>query len=254
MRPFITNYIRNVNGTVSFHHLYYIRDVDGTVLLVLLSPTISVISTAHKFVTSKLFHWDTNPLIFCCVPIPHRLPGVVIWHGAVGGANIIAFLVNRTMYAFFLACYALIVLKWSSYPFCSPAQYLLNHRVYNTIRTIPTIALSLLHACANSINILDSAMKMMDKYAQNLESIVEERALQLLDEKQKTDRLLWRLLPPLVYLTIKGISITNSAILIKFTQNKTVEINFTAIYIHGFKVAVLRTRTNNSILRKLCFY
>jgi hypothetical protein len=50
-----------------------------------------------------------------------------------------------------------------------------------------------------SINILDSAMKMMEKYGQNLEQVVEERAQQLLDEKQKTDRLLWRLLPPSVY-------------------------------------------------------
>jgi hypothetical protein len=47
----------------------------------------------------------------------------------------------------------------------------------------------------NSINILESAMKMMEKYAQNLEQVVEDRAQQLLDEKQKTDRLLWRLLP-----------------------------------------------------------
>jgi hypothetical protein len=53
-----------------------------------------------------------------------------------------------------------------------------------------------------SINILDSAMKMMEKYSQNLELVVEERAQQLLDEKQKTDRLLWRLLPPSVATTI----------------------------------------------------
>jgi hypothetical protein len=45
------------------------------------------------------------------------------------------------------------------------------------------------------ISILDSIMAMMDKYAQNLEESVEERAQQLLDEKRKTDRLLYRLLP-----------------------------------------------------------
>jgi hypothetical protein len=35
---------------------------------------------------------------------------------------------------------------------------------------------------------------MMEKYAANLEDIVEERTQQMLEEKQKTDRLL-RMLP-----------------------------------------------------------
>ena len=38
-------------------------------------------------------------------------------------------------------------------------------------------------------------MGMMEKYAQNLEESVEERAQQLLEEQRKTDRLLYRLLP-----------------------------------------------------------
>jgi len=38
-------------------------------------------------------------------------------------------------------------------------------------------------------------MDMMEKYARNLEENVEERAQQLLEEKRKTDRLLYRLLP-----------------------------------------------------------
>jgi len=52
-----------------------------------------------------------------------------------------------------------------------------------------------------SINIMDSVMAMMEKYAQNLEDVVEERARQLLEEKQKTDRLLYRLLPPSVLIS-----------------------------------------------------
>jgi len=47
----------------------------------------------------------------------------------------------------------------------------------------------------NRINILDSIMDMMEKYARNMEENVEERAQQLLEEKRKTDRLLYRLLP-----------------------------------------------------------
>jgi len=45
------------------------------------------------------------------------------------------------------------------------------------------------------INILDSIMDMMEKYARNMEESVEERSRLLLDEKRKTDRLLYRLLP-----------------------------------------------------------
>jgi len=42
-------------------------------------------------------------------------------------------------------------------------------------------------------------MDMMEKYARNMEESVEERAQQLLEEKRKTDRLLYRLLPSLVH-------------------------------------------------------
>jgi len=38
-------------------------------------------------------------------------------------------------------------------------------------------------------------MDMMEKYARNMEESVEERSRLLLDEKRKTDRLLYRLLP-----------------------------------------------------------
>ena len=38
-------------------------------------------------------------------------------------------------------------------------------------------------------------MNMMEKYGNNLEEMVEERTQQLVDEKKKTDRLLYRMLP-----------------------------------------------------------
>ena len=46
------------------------------------------------------------------------------------------------------------------------------------------------------INIIESVMKMMEKYASNLEEIVGERTKQLSDEKTKTDQLLYKMLPP----------------------------------------------------------
>jgi hypothetical protein len=48
------------------------------------------------------------------------------------------------------------------------------------------------------INIMDNVLKMMEKYAYNLEEVVEERTQQLRDEKKKTDRLLYRMLPSYV--------------------------------------------------------
>jgi len=43
---------------------------------------------------------------------------------------------------------------------------------------------------------MDSMLKKLEKYAENLESIVQDRTAQLMDEKQKTDMLLYRMLPP----------------------------------------------------------
>ena len=42
---------------------------------------------------------------------------------------------------------------------------------------------------------MDNIMAMMDRYAYNLEEIVEERTQELSEEKKKTDRLLYKMLP-----------------------------------------------------------
>lgn len=42
---------------------------------------------------------------------------------------------------------------------------------------------------------MDNMLRMMEKYATNLESLVEQRTKELVEEKKKTDLLLYRMLP-----------------------------------------------------------
>ena len=39
-------------------------------------------------------------------------------------------------------------------------------------------------------------IQKLEKYADNLENVVQQRTAELIDEKQKTDMLLYRMLPP----------------------------------------------------------
>jgi len=45
---------------------------------------------------------------------------------------------------------------------------------------------------------MDTMIQKLEKYADNLESIVQQRTAELADEKHKTDMLLCRMLPPYV--------------------------------------------------------
>ena len=45
-------------------------------------------------------------------------------------------------------------------------------------------------------NIVDIILQRLEKYASNLENLVDQRTQQLMEEKQKTDKLLYRMLPP----------------------------------------------------------
>lgn len=42
---------------------------------------------------------------------------------------------------------------------------------------------------------MDNMLRMMEKYANNLEEVINSRTLQLTEEKKKTDLLLYRMLP-----------------------------------------------------------
>ena len=55
----------------------------------------------------------------------------------------------------------------------------------------------LILACEHSSgsNILDNLLSRMERYADNLESLVEERTQDYLEEKRKCEELLYELLP-----------------------------------------------------------
>jgi len=42
---------------------------------------------------------------------------------------------------------------------------------------------------------MDAMIQKLEKYADNLENIVQQRTAELMDEKQKTDKLIHRMLP-----------------------------------------------------------
>ena len=67
---------------------------------------------------------------------------------------------------------------------------------------------------SRKVNIMDNMVQMLEKYANNLEEIVEHRTMELLDEKKKTDTLLYRMLPQSVvhlyhYLTNEHIHVSD---------------------------------------------
>jgi len=45
---------------------------------------------------------------------------------------------------------------------------------------------------------MDNMLRMMEKYANNLEEVISERTRQLMEEKKKADTLLYRMLPACV--------------------------------------------------------
>jgi len=51
-------------------------------------------------------------------------------------------------------------------------------------------------------NIMDNMLRMMEKYANNLEEVISERTRQLMEEKKKADMLLYRMLPAYVWLSV----------------------------------------------------
>ena len=74
---------------------------------------------------------------------------------------------------------------------------------------------------------MDNILGMMEKYAYNLEEIVEERTQQLAEEKKKTDRLLYRMLPSWAHHSQLNVAVdhiylrdqTNSFLLLPLYEN-----------------------------------
>ena len=72
-------------------------------------------------------------------------------------------------------------------------RWLIARTVQDSIRSLTTL---LEFACCRKFDIVDSMLRKLEKYADNLENIVEQRTAELIDEKHKTDMLLHRMLPP----------------------------------------------------------
>ena len=54
---------------------------------------------------------------------------------------------------------------------------------------------SIVRSC-RKVDIIDNMLQRLEKYAENLETQVKRRTVELEDEKTKTEKLLSRMLPP----------------------------------------------------------
>ncbi|KAL3858493.1 hypothetical protein ACJMK2_013081, partial [Sinanodonta woodiana] len=77
----------------------------------------------------------------------------------------------------------LMELCWSEHPSDRPTFATINSYMRSKFKDV-------------SRNILDVMVKRLERYANNLEELVEQRTHELLKEKKKTDTLLYRMLPP----------------------------------------------------------
>ncbi|KAK2140351.1 hypothetical protein LSH36_1384g00003 [Paralvinella palmiformis] len=74
--------------------------------------------------------------------------------------------------------------------------------------TFINIKAALVKMTGGEINILDSIIKMVEKYSINLEEIVGERTLQIVEEKKRTDLLLYKILPMVAEQLKAGLVVT----------------------------------------------
>lgn len=55
--------------------------------------------------------------------------------------------------------------------------------------------MEIIYRAGDSNNVLDNLLSRMEQYANNLEELVEQRTAQYLEEKKKTEDLLYSMLP-----------------------------------------------------------
>jgi len=58
-----------------------------------------------------------------------------------------------------------------------------------------TLCVTFTYVRSKGSNIMDNLMRRMEQYANNLESLVEERTNAYMDEKKKAEDLLYRMMP-----------------------------------------------------------
>jgi hypothetical protein len=78
-------------------------------------------------------------------------------------------------------------------------SYVNEYELYfSLVVWVLTIAVMAVNFFCRKVDIVDNMLQKLEKYADNLENIVLQRTAELQDEKQKTDMLLNRMLPPWV--------------------------------------------------------
>jgi len=73
---------------------------------------------------------------------------------------------------------------------------------------------------------VDSMVQKLERYTDNLESIVQQRTAELMDEKQKTDTLLYRMLPPCVALAVFIRRLVRRALILHRVPIKTTSTSY----------------------------
>ena len=66
-----------------------------------------------------------------------------------------------------------------------------NEIIWEIIASVKTIFFQFFR----NANIVDNMIRMMEDYTNQLENLVDERTMQLAEEKAKTDELLYKMLP-----------------------------------------------------------
>jgi len=101
-----------------------------------------------------------------------------------------------------------------------------------------------------NVNIMDNMLHMMEKYANNLEELVEEKTQQYMEEKKKADVLLYSMMPVLVPQNFILIQTTRHQLLRHAVEPRLLSPKKILIFISMIDVPKNYTRCRRQIMRQ----